>query len=229
MVDVRRMGVAAVVSTLAVLGIVGTGFWFVWLPGFRPGLERGEQFGIDVSAHQGSIDWQRVAHDRIGFAYIKATEGADRDDPRFQANWDGAKAAGIEPGAYHYFTLCRSGADQAANFLDAVPTDPRALAPAVDLEFRGNCTRRPEPSVVRRELLTFVRTVESTIGRRVVLYLGDDVDALYHVSTLLDRPIWTRNLLRRPGQDGWQLWQANDRGRVDGIDADVDIDVMGRH
>jgi lysozyme len=229
MVNVRRKGVAAAVSMVAVLGIVGTGFWFVWLPGYRPGLERGERFGVDVSSHQGSIDWQRVARDGIDFAYIKATEGADHGDRRFRANWARAKAAGIEPGAYHFFTLCRSGADQAANFLDAVPTDLRTLAPAVDLELRGNCTRRPEPSILRRELLTFVRTVESSTGRRVVLYLGDDVETLYHVSTVLHRPIWTRNLLRRPGLDGWQLWQANDRGHVDGIDADVDIDVMGRH
>jgi lysozyme len=228
MVNVRRMGVAAVVSTIAVLGIVGTGFWFVWLPGYRPGLERGEQFGVDVSSHQGSIDWQRVARDGIDFAYIKATEGAHHVDRRFRANWARAKAAGLEPGAYHFFTLCRSGADQAANFLDAMPTDPGALAPAVDLEFDGNCSRRPVASALRRELLTFVRIVESSTGRRVVVYLGADVDARYHVSAVLDRPIWTRNLLRRPGLEGWQLWQANDRGHVDGIDADVDIDVMGR-
>ncbi len=143
MFNVRRMVVAAVVSTAAVLAIVGTGFWFVWMPGYRPALEHGERFGIDVSSHQGSIDWQRVARDGIDFVYIKASEGGDAADARFRANWDGATSAGIEPGAYHFFTLCRSGADQAANFLESVPADRHALAPAVDLEFDGNCSRRP--------------------------------------------------------------------------------------
>jgi lysozyme len=228
MFNVRRMGVAAGLSTLAVLGIVGAGFWFVWLPGYRPGLERGERLGVDVSSHQGSIDWQRVARNGIGFAYIKATEGGDGVDGRFRANWDGAKAAGLELGAYHFFTLCRSGEDQAANFLGAIPLDRDTLAPAVDLEFDGNCSQRPAGSVLRRELLTFVRTVESALGRRLVLYLGDDVDARYHVTAHLDRPIWTRNLLRRPGTADWRIWQATDRGHVDGIDSEVDIDVSAR-
>src|SRR3954471_9883226 len=108
MVNVRRRGVAAVLSTIAVLGIVGTGFWFVWLPGYRPGLERGEQMGIDVSARQGTIDWQRVGRDGITFAYIKASEGADADR-RFRRNWREAEAAGVRAGAYHFFTLCESG------------------------------------------------------------------------------------------------------------------------
>jgi len=140
----------------------------------------------------------------------------------------GAKAAGLELGVYHFFTLCRSGADQAANFLDSIPADARALAPAVDLEFGGNCARRPAGSVLRREFGTFVRTVESALGRHVVLYLGDGVDARYQVTAQFDRPIWTRNLLRRPGTGGWRVWQASDRGRVDGVDGDVDIDVTAR-
>ncbi len=52
------------------------------------------------------------------------------------------------------------------------------------------------------------------------------VDERYHVTAAVDRDIWTRNLLRRPAMTGWRLWQANGRGRIDGIDADVDIDVM---
>src|SRR6476620_6874549 len=50
--------------------------------------------GIDVSKFQGNIDWNAVASSGVKFAWIKATEGGDRD-ARFQANWEGAKAAGI--------------------------------------------------------------------------------------------------------------------------------------
>ena len=46
------------------------------------------------------------------------------------------------------------------------------------------------------------------------------------MTAAVDRDIWTRNLLRRPAMTGWRLWQANGRGRIDGIDVDVDIDVM---
>ena len=109
---------------------------------------------------------------------------------RFRANWDGAKAAGIEPGAYHFFTPVSIGRRSGRQLprVDARPIAD-ALAPAVDLDFDGNCSRRPDGSVLRRELLTFVRTVESSTGQRVVLYLGDDVDERYHVTAAVDRDI----------------------------------------
>ena len=51
--------------------------------------------GIDVSKFQGEIDWSKVADSGVKFAWIKATEGGDRVDERFEANWEGAKAAGV--------------------------------------------------------------------------------------------------------------------------------------
>ena len=51
--------------------------------------------GIDVSKFQGDIDWSKVADSGVKFAWIKASEGGDRLDERFQANWEGAKAAGV--------------------------------------------------------------------------------------------------------------------------------------
>ena len=86
-------------------------------PHHRPGLEAGERFGIDVSTHQGAIDWAAVAGDGIDAAYVKASEGATFEDDRFAENWAGAKAAGLEVGAYHFFTLCKEGEEQAANLL----------------------------------------------------------------------------------------------------------------
>ena len=62
--------------------------------------------GIDVSKFQGDIDWNAVANSGVKFAWIKATEGGD-PDARFQANWEGAKAAGIPHGAYHFIYWCR--------------------------------------------------------------------------------------------------------------------------
>src|SRR5262249_30419769 len=58
--------------------------------------------GIDVSHHQGPIDWPQVAVAGVGFAYIKATEGKDLSDPMFRVHWRAADAAGIPRGAYHF-------------------------------------------------------------------------------------------------------------------------------
>src|ERR687883_942901 len=58
--------------------------------------------GIDVSRHQGRIDWASVSAAGTQFAFIKATEGGDHMDERFLENWQGAKAAGIPRAAYHF-------------------------------------------------------------------------------------------------------------------------------
>ena len=50
-------------------------------------------------------------------------------------------AAGLARGAYHYFSLCKPGREQAVNFLEVLPEDRNMLAPVLDLEFTGNCAR----------------------------------------------------------------------------------------
>ena len=61
--------------------------------------------GIDVSHHQGPIDWTALPVQGVDFAYIKATEGGDHRDTRFAENWRASRAAGVRRGAYHFFTL----------------------------------------------------------------------------------------------------------------------------
>jgi lysozyme len=223
----RRRRWPVVVAAVLVAGVaIGWWLWIRWLPGYRPGLEAGERYGIDVSSHQGEVDWERVAGDDIDFAYIKATEGGDFVDERFRRNWDGAAVAGLDRGAYHFFTLCRGGAEQAENFLRTVPSDADALPPVVDLELAGNCSERPERTWVERELGVFLEQVESATGQTVVLYVGADFQDRYHIRDDLDRPIWHRRVLVRPDIEGWWIWQAHERATVDGINGDVDLDIM---
>src|SRR6516165_7639969 len=105
-------------AAIVALGVVALA------PFLYPQLETGwlwhDVIGVDVSGHQGDIDWLSLAAGGVAFAYIKATEGGDFRDKQFQKNWDGARTAGMLRGAYHFFTQCRSGADQATNFIRTV-------------------------------------------------------------------------------------------------------------
>ncbi len=168
-------------AVLTVVAVFAGGGWFLWLPRYRPALHRGERYGIDVSDHQGHIDWHRVAQGGISFAYIKATEGGDFVDRSFPANWAGATRAGIERGAYHFFTLCTPGGTQAQNFLHAVPDDPGALPAGVDLELAGNCHARPDRGTVISQLNDFLRAVEAVTHKPTVVYLGHDFERHYRV------------------------------------------------
>lgn len=188
-------------------------------------LAEAETMGIDVSGHQQQIDWPQVASDGFTFAYIKATEGTGYTDPRFQENWDGAQAAGITAGAYHYFTLCSPGADQAASFLEAAPPDDTALPPALDLEFDGACDERPEAEHAQAEIDDFTSAVEKAWGRRLVIYSSNEWRDHYGLPVAGSRPAWLYSDQGRPGQEDWSVWQLRFDGTVAGIEGPVDIDV----
>ena len=215
------MVVAAVIVAIG----AAAAWWFWWVPNWRPPLRSGERHGIDVSAHQGAIDWKRVARDDIGFVYMKATEGGDFVDDHFAQNWAGAEEAGLDRGAYHFFTLCTPGVTQAENFVRVATPDERALTPAVDLELAGNCSRRLARRDVMAELTDFLRIVEDGWGREVVLYVGEDFENRYPVREQLDRPLWLRRFLLRPEEE-WLIWQLHGYARVEGIAGQVDLDVM---
>jgi lysozyme len=200
--------------------------WFGLLPHYRPHLKPGERYGIDVSHHQGEIDWGRVARDDVSFAYIKATEGGDFIDERFGENWIGAERAGLDRGACHFFTLCRSGDVQASHFLRTLPEDPGELVPAVDLELAGNCADRPDRGTVLREINEFLTLVERDTARRMLLYLAEDFESLYAVRDVLDRGLWHLQFLRRPHVEGWVVWQVMGFAHIEGIRGDVDLNVM---
>lgn len=181
--------------------------------------------GIDVSHHRGRIDWARVPGETFRFAYIKATEGGDFVDLRFVENWRGAKAAGIVPGAYHFFTFCKSGTDQARNFIRRVPREPETLPPAVDLEFSGNCDRRPSRRRFRRELIIFLTSLETHYGQRPVLYLTRDFWKAYARGLEQDYPVWMSDVRGLPDYIPWLFWQHDVRGQVPGVPGQTDLNV----
>ncbi len=211
-----------IVALVAVAAIA----WFWYLPNHRADLRSGERYGIDVSRHQDLIAWDRVADDDIDFAYIKASEGGDMVDERFAENWFGAGDAGLDRGAYHFFTLCRPGAAQARNFLETLPDGAGELPPALDLELAGNCSARPSAADVAKEVAAFVEAVEQETGETMVLYIGDDWQGRYPVVDREDHPRWARRLYRRPLTDDWWIWQFSGTSRVDGIEGHTDLNVM---
>jgi len=189
--------------------------------------------GIDVSHHQGSIDWPQVASEAsIKFVYIKATEGGYLKDPKFGENWRGSKEAGLVRGAYHFFTFWRSGESQAKNFLATVPLEPDALPMAIDLEFRGNCSARPSAAALVAEVNAFLSAVKDHYPQKPVFYVTPEFFNRYledETNKFPDHYLWLRNIFYEPVQENcerWSFWQFADRARVKGITGPVDLNVF---
>lgn len=198
---------------------------FLYAPHWHPSDTSYPAQGLDISHHQGVIDWDKVkATGEVDFVFMKATEGGDHVDSRFAINWAEAKRVGIPHGAYHFFTLCRSGKEQAANFVKIVPADRAALPPVVDLEYLGNCSSRPKLENFQQELHDFLSIVEAHSGKPAILYLTREFDEAYAVSAKNDRPLWLRSIIFKPsfGARHWSIWQMSQFRSIDGIEGRVD-------
>jgi len=184
--------------------------------------------GIDISHHQGRIDWDALAAERLDFIYVKATEGTDWIDPRGTSNLIRARAEGYRTGAYHYYLLCKSGAAQAANFIDIVPIAEGALPPAIDLEHHSNCGFDLPPAEVRAEVSVMISKLKRHYGADPVLYTTNAFYKAYLEHAFPANPVWIRDTKNEPAlPDGraWTIWQHSGNGRLHGISGPVDLNV----
>jgi lysozyme len=212
------------------LGLAALGYKVGWLWFVRPSWDLYPVRGIDVSHHQGVIDWRAVASEGWSFAWIKATEGGDWEDPRFEENRAGAAQAGVRWGAYHFFTFCRDPAEQASHFLAVVGNDPGPLPPALDLEVGGNCADQPSSEELVRRLGVFLNLVENRLQRRMILYLlPEQAETLFGSEGMPDRPLWLRSIFSQPAPLAGQppvVWQYHSRAWVAGVGTATDLNAF---
>lgn len=189
--------------------------------------------GTDVSRFQGRVDWDEARRNGIGFAWIKATEGGDRVDPEFDANWRGAAAAGIPRGAYHFYYWCRPAIEQARWFIRNVPKSRGALPPVLDMEwtpFSPTCTIRPPAQQVRSEALVFLRALEAHYGTKPVIYSTPEFFRRNDMERLSGYDFWLRSTAGHPSDTypghRWHFWQYTGTGLAPGFFTDVDLNVF---
>lgn len=93
-------------------------------------------FGIDISEHQGIIDWLQVKdsyHD-VEFVIMRSSMGIDGKDKFFERNWSYTKQLGFIRGAYHYYRPNEDAETQFYNFVRTVAFEKGDLFPVLDVE-----------------------------------------------------------------------------------------------
>ncbi|MEE9052168.1 GH25 family lysozyme [Brucella melitensis] len=189
--------------------------------------------GTDVSKYQSDVDWSAVRASGISFAFIKATEGGDRVDERFNEHWSGTREARLPRGAYHFYYFCRPAIEQARWYIQNVPREQSALPPVLDMEWNPHsptCKLRPNAAVVRREMRTFLQAVEKHYGKRPVIYTTVDFFDDNDLRQLSEYPFWLRSVAGHPdekyGPRPWTFWQYTGTGSILGIRGDADINTF---
>ena len=156
--------------------------------------------GLDIARYQGRIDFNAARAGGVHFVYIKSTEGKDYIDPNFYANWEGARAAGMARGAYHFMTWCSLASEQAAGSRHCVPNDPDALPPVLDIEWNNhsNCKNKHNRADILDKIRVMLAAMERHTGKVPVIY----TDMNFHRDILegehFDNPFWLRSTAAEP-------------------------------
>lgn len=183
--------------------------------------------GIDVSKHQGVIDWQGVKNTGIDFAILRAGYGKydNQKDERFEENYSNAKKAGIKLGAYHY-SYAKSVEDakrEAEVFLKWIDGKQFEYPVAFDVEEKSQSDKGKQ--FVSDIIRAFCATVEKA-GYYVCVYankywldnyVDDDCKRKYDT--------WLAQWSDKATYGGnYGIWQYSSQGEIDGISGRVDLD-----
>lgn len=180
--------------------------------------------GIDISAHNGNIDFAAVAADTVEFVYIKASEGENFRDSLFNRNYTGACRQGLRVGAYHYFRFDREGWRQGRNFLETVRNLRFDLPLAIDVEEWGNASSfdTQEVEVQLRDMVDYLLEY----GRKVIIYTNRDGYNRFIRFRFDNLPVWISSFSPRPLDADWSLWQHSHTGKVRGIEGFTDLNTF---
>lgn len=189
-------------------------------------MEGYEVHGIDISHYQSHIQWDVIVGQGVSFAFAKATEGSSLQDQHYCNNWKEMERVGLKKGAYHFFRPKVSVRLQVENFVEQVELKAGDLPPVLDVELTDGASKMEIIEGVREWLLL----IEAQYKIRPILYSNYNFYIEYLAKEFPEYPVWIARYSRRkpylPKGKNWQFWQYGNKGQLDGIEGDVDLNVF---
>ena len=190
-----------------------------------------EIHGIDISHHQGHIDWDKLKDEGlidkfpVRFIMIKATEGATQTDENFEENFYQAREYGFTRGAYHFYSVHSPAEWQATHFINQVKLENGDLPPVLDVEHKPNNQTNEE---FKASVLTWLNMVEKHYKVKPIIYTYYKFKLKYLNDSVFDQyPYWIAHYyvdsVEYKGR--WKFWQHTDVGKLPGIKGNVDFNI----
>lgn len=184
--------------------------------------------GIDISNHNGNINWNKVKADGVEVVYIKATEGTTYQDQWLNSHYAGAKGVGLSTGFYHFLVGTSQPESQAHNFYNQIKDKKNDLIPCLDIEVSG--------FDVGDYAIRFLKKFKELSGMGMVIYTG----AYFSRDNLpleikQNYPLWLAhygvepwksNLVALAGFTILAGHQYTEKGHINGINTNVDMNVF---
>lgn len=185
-------------------------------------------FVIDVSNHQGDVNWKQVAASGVKGVYLKLTEGTTFLDKRAYKNYLGAKNAGLRVGFYCFSHVTNDPKKEVDFFLKKLDDMKAAMPHCLDLENgKGQSKAR-----ITSFALEWLEYMEKKTGITPLLYTMMGFLPNFTSQKLARYPLWIAryNGKDNPGSSSiwskWAMYQYTDKGKVKGISGNVDCNAM---
>ena len=193
----------------------------------------GSKFGIDISRHNGSIDWNAVKSSGVDYVIIRcgyrgSSSGALITDQNFQSNIKGATAAGLKVGIYVF--------SQAVNEVEAVKEASLAVSLAkgykltypifIDTESSGGRADKIDVATRTAVVNAFCQTVQSA-GYQAGIYASKSwFETKLSMGSIGNYRIWLAQYAAAPTYSGrYDMWQYSSKGTISGINGKVDLNL----
>ena len=187
--------------------------------------------GIDLSHYQGEVFWQTIGENtNMAYVYLKATEGGDNVDPRYERNIDLAHRHGLKVGTYHFFRPKTPLSLQLKNFKTQCLAAEQDLIPMLDVETTGGLSQQ----AFCDSLASFLQMLEQTYHQKPLVYTFRNFYNKHLKGLLDDYQLMVAMYADEPpvpdDRRDYTLWQYTSKGRIVGISGHVDKSrLMGRH
>lgn len=187
--------------------------------------------GIDLSHYQGEVFWETVGQNtKMAYVYLKATEGGDRIDDRYEQNIQLAHRYGLKVGSYHFYRPKTEQKKQLANFMAQCRPGEQDLIPMIDIETTGGLTSEE----FRDSLFKFLTFVEEAYKQKPLLYTGTNFYNRHLSGEVNDYQLmiaqYNKNEPVLADERDYALWQYTGKGSIVGVNGYVDKSrFMGKH
>lgn len=187
--------------------------------------------GIDLSHYQGEVFWETVGENtKMAYVYLKATEGGDRIDDRYERNIELAHRYGLKVGSYHFYRPKTEQVRQLENFKTQCRPGEQDLIPMIDIESTGGLPKEEFCD----SLFKFLSMVEVAYNQKPLLYTGRNFYNKYLQGRvdewkLMIAMYTSEEPVLADGRD-YTIWQYTGKGRISGVSGHVDKSrFMGDH
>lgn len=188
--------------------------------------------GIDISHYQGNVFWEAIGNNsKMYYVYLKATEGGDLIDAKYEQNIQLAHQYGLKVGSYHFYRARTPQEIQLHNFMAQCRPGEQDLLPMIDVETKSGLSNE----AFRDSLSKFLQLVEKKYKQKPLIYTGANFyDHILSGGMLDDYKIMIAQYTEREpvlvdGRD-ITMWQYTGKGHINGVNGYIDKSrFMGNH